>query len=226
MNKPMQNIFSLPKGMLLFLVIYALSYPVLLVEHYAFHSAVIQSWVGLSPALVWQGQLWRMVSYEFFAGGAIAWVVNLFWLVTLVLILARNWSGLNFWIFCALTAFAGAVPIVLAFPRLDVPLLSAGAVVFGLLAGWARLYGRERLIMIGIGEMSVRQGAFAVAIINAVIVFFCMLPCGGLWVAFVGTLSLFCGGIAGWAYLAIGDKRVMSRGAQIAESERIARLEL
>ena len=226
MNKPMQTILSLPRGMLLFLAIYALSYPALLIEHQVFKSDVVESWIGFAPSLVWKGQLWRMVSYGLFAGSAIAWVVFLFWLVTLMLILARNWSTLNFWIYCLFTAFAGAVPIALAFPRLDVPLLSVGAVIYGLLAAWSRLYGRERLIMLGIGEMSVRQAALIIAVINAIILFFSALHCGGIWVAFIFTLSLFCGGFAGWAYLAIGDKRVMSRGSQVAESERIARLEL
>src|SRR5208283_852870 len=199
MSKPMQNILSLPKGMLLFLAIYALSFPALLVEHLAFHSGLIEGWIGLWPALVWKGQLWRLVTYALFAGSAIAWAVNLFWFVTLILILARNWSALNFWIFCLFTACAGAVPVAAAFPRLNVPLLSAGAVIFGLLAAWARLYGRERLIMLGIGEMSVRQAALIIAAINAIISFFAALPCGGVWIAFISTLSLFCGGFAGWA---------------------------
>jgi membrane associated rhomboid family serine protease len=226
MSKPIQNILSLPKGMLLFLVIYALSFPTLLVEHLVFQSGVIESWIGFSPALVWRGQLWRMVSYELFTGNAIAWAINLFWFITLILILARDWSAFRFWIFCLFTAFAGAIPIALAFPRLDVPLLGAGAVLFGMLAAWSRLYGRERLIMLAIGEMSVRQAAIIVAAIISVITFFSALPCGGIRVAFIFTLSLLCGGFAGWAYLVIGDKRVMSRGSQIAESERIARLEL
>jgi membrane associated rhomboid family serine protease len=226
MSKPIQNILSLPKGMLLFLAIYALSFPALLVEHLAFRSNVIESWVGFSPALVWKGQLWRMASYALFSGSAIVWAVFLFWLVTLILILARDWSAFRFWIFCLFTAFAGAIPIALAFPRLDAPLLGAGAVVFGLLAAWTRLYGRERLIMIGLGEMSVRQAALIIAAIIAVISFFGVLPCGGIWVAFIFTFSLICGGLAGWAYLVIGDKRVMNRGSQVAESERIARLEL
>jgi len=226
MNKPIQNIISLPKGMLLFLAIYALSFPALLVEHLAFHSGVVESWIGFSPALVWKGQLWRMVSYELFASSAIAWALNLFWFVTLILILARDWSTLNFWIFCLLTAFAGAVPIGLAFPRMNTPLLSAGAVIFGLFAAWVRLYGRERLIMVGIGEISVRQAALIIAAIYAIVSFFGTLPCGGIWIAFISTFSLFCGGLAGWTWLAIRDKRVMSRGSQMAESERIARLEL
>jgi len=145
--------------------------------------------------------------------------VALFWLFTLTSILARNWSSFNFWMFCLFTAASGAVPIVLILPQANMNAVSAWATVFGLLVAWARLYGRERLIMLGIGEMSVRQAAMFIAAINAVIAFF---SCGG-WLL---TLSLMCGSLGGWLYLRIGDKRVMRRSAQPIESERIARLEL
>ena len=226
MNKPLQNIFSIPKGMLLFLLIYALSFPALLIEHYGFHAGVVEDGIGLSAALVWKGQLWRMLSYALFDGGAVSWAINLFWLVALTSILARDWSAMNFWIFCLVAAFAGAVPIVLGFPRLAAPLLGGGAVVYGLLAAWVRLYGRERLVMMGIGEMTVRQAAATIAIVIAIISFAGTLACGGLWIAFIGVASLLCGALGGWAYLAIGDKRVMSRGSRIVESQRIGRLEL
>ena len=219
MNHPIKNILALPKGMLLFLGIYALSFPVLWLEKHLTGQSLLVDWLGLSPALVWKGQVWRVVSYALLAGGVVAWVVNFFWLATLVSILARDWSSKTFWAYCLVAAFAGAVPIVLIAPQADVRVFSAGAIIFALLVAWDRLYRRERLLMLGLGEVSVRQAAIVIAVINAVITFF---SCGG-WLF---TLSMMCGAVAGWIYLAIGQRRVMSRPSQVAESERIARLEL
>jgi len=219
MNNPVRNIFSLPKGMLLFLAIYTVSFPVFLIEHAAAHTFVLEQWLALSPVRVWNGEVWRMLTYSLVAPGVLGWAVNLFWFGTLVLILARDWSSMRFWLYCMVSAFVGAVPIVLFLPRADVPIFSAGAIIFALLAAWDRLYHRERLIMIGFGEVSVRQAAIFIAVINGVIAFF---SCGG-W---LGLLSMMCGGAAGWLYLWIGAKRVMSRSSRTVQSERVARLEL
>lgn len=219
MNNPVKNIFALPKGMLLFLGIYAVSFPAIWIEAHLTGQSMLADWLGLSPALVWKGQFWRVLSYALLAGGVVAWIVNFFWLATLISILARDWSSEKFWGYCLFAAFAGALPIVLIQPGADVRVLSAGAIIFALLVAWDRFYRRERLLMIGLGEVSVRQAAVFIALINIVITFF---SCGG-WLF---TLSMMCGGVAGWLCLAIGQKRVMSRHGQVAESERIARLEL
>ena len=219
MSSPVKNILALPKGMLLFLGIYALSFPALWLEVHLTGRSMLAEWLGLSPLLVWKGQVWRAVSYALLAGGILPWVVNLFWLITLVSILARDWSSKTFWVYCLFAAFAGALPIILIAPRVDARVFSAGAIIFALLVAWDRNYRRERLLMLGLGEMSVRQAAIFIAAINAIITFF---SCGG-WLF---TLSMMCGGIAGWIYLVIGQRRVMSRPGHVAESERIARLEL
>ena len=219
MNNPIKNILTLPKGMLLFLAIYALSFPALWLEIHFNHHSILVEWLGLSPALVWKGQLWRAVSYALLAGGILAWAINLFWFATLMSILRNDWSSSSFWIYCLVAAIGGALPLLLIEPHADVPVLTAGALIFALLVAWDRFYRRERILMLGIGEVSVRQAAIFIAALNAVITFF---SCGG-WPF---TLSMMCGGVAGWLWLAIGQKRVMSRGSQVVESNRGARLEL
>jgi membrane associated rhomboid family serine protease len=219
MSSPVKNIFALPKGMLLFLAINAVSFPAIWLEFQLTHQSRIVEWTGLAPALVWHGQVWRLASYALFAPGVLGWAICLFWLVTLTVILAHNWSVKNFWIFCLFTAIAGAVPLVLFRSNLDTRMFGAWSVIFGLLVAWDRLYRRERLVMLGLGEMTVRQAAIFIAVINGVIAFF---SCGG-WLSL---LSMMCGAGAGWIYLALGEKRVMSRGSQAVESKRIARLEL
>jgi membrane associated rhomboid family serine protease len=219
MSGPVKNIFALPKGMLLFLGIYALSFPVIFLEAKLTGHSVIAEWFGLTPALVWKGQVWRIVSYAFLAGGVVGWAINLFWFATLISILRNDWPSSSLWIYCLIAAVGGALPLILIKPHADMPVLTAGALIFALLVAWDRFYHRERLLMLGFGEMSVRQAAIFIAALNAIITFF---SCGGL----LFTLSMMCGGVAGWIYLTIGQKRVMSRGSQVTESERIARLEL
>ena len=219
MNHPIKNIFALPKGMLLFLVLYAFSFPVLWLEMRFTHQSMLAEWLGLSPSLVWKGQVWRAVSYAFLAGGILGWAINLFWFATLISMLRNDWSSLSFWIYCLVAAIGGALPIILIKPHADIPVLTAGALIFALLVAWDRFYRRERIIMLGLGEVSVRQAAIFVAALNAVVCFF---SCGG-WLF---TFSMMCGGVAGWLWLALGQRRVMSRGSRVVESERVARLEL
>ena len=219
MNHPIKNILALPKGMLLFLGIYAVSFPAIWLEAHLTGQSLLVKWLSLSPAMVWKGQVWRVLTYALMDGGILGWAVFLFWLATLTSILARDWSSKGYWAFCLFAAFAGALPFILFEPQADAPVLGVTAVVFALLVAWGRNYRRERILMLGLGEVSVRQATIIIGVINALITFF---SCGG-WLV---TLSMLSGGVAGWAYLAIGQRRVMSRGSRVAESERIARLEL
>jgi membrane associated rhomboid family serine protease len=219
MNQPVRTIFALPKGMLLFLGIYAVSFPVIFMEIKLTGHSVIVEWLGLAPALAWKGQVWRLMSYALVAGGVVAWAVNLFWFATFISILRNDWSSLSFWIYFLVAAIGGAVPLILIFPHADFRVLAAGAPVLALVVAWDKFYRHERVVMLGLGEVSVRQSAVFIAALNLVI---CYFSCGG-WLL---TLSMMCGGVAGWLWLTIGQKRVMSRGSKIVASERVARLEL
>ena len=219
MNNPIKNIFALPKGMLLFLGIYAVSFPVIYLEaKLSGHSTVLE-WLGLNPALVWKGQIWRAFTFELTSASVLSWAINLFWLVTLLTILRNDWTSLRLWIFCFISAVGAAIPLLLIFRQADVYFTGGWAIVCALLLAWDRFYHRERIMMLGLGEVSVRQAAFFIIGLNAVITFF---GCGG-WQF---TLSMLCGGATGWLFLMTGQKRVMSRGSQVVESNRGARLEL
>jgi len=95
---------------------------------------------------------------------------------------------------------------------------TSSGMVFALLVAWDRVYRNERLILAGIGEISVRQAVLLVALIDSVILFFC----SGWFLM----LAMWFGGAAGWVYFAARGARLSSRGSQPANSERIARLEL
>lgn len=208
----------MPFGTRLFLLAFALGYPLALAGHYM-RLFELYNWLPLSSAAVWKGQVWRLATYVFLPGGTVDWVVSLFWLATLLSVLGRNWSARGFWAYCMLGALAGALPVVLFRPGAQGSFAGSSAVTFALLVAWNRLYGRERLILLGIGEISVRQAAILIAFIDAMILFF---SCGG-WFYLP---AMMCGGVAGWIYFAIRDRLLFGKSGRPVESERITRLEL
>jgi membrane associated rhomboid family serine protease len=216
MKTLVRNFFSsLPFGTRLFLLIYAAGLVAWLGVYLHWFDAY--QWLALSPALVWKGQVWRVVSYAFLPNSPLDWILSLFWLATLVSILGRNFSALGFWAYSLLSAVATALFVLLLQPKWPVPVAGCGGMTFALLVAWDRLYRRERLILLGIGEISVRQAVILIAIINSLILFFCS------WFLMLG---MWCGGIAGWIYFLASSKRLMDRRSAPVQSERIARLEL
>ena len=111
-----------------------------------------------------------------------------------------------------------AVPILLFRSQMSMPVTSSMAMVFALLVAWDWFYHGERLILLGFGEISVRQAAVLIGIIDSVIFFFCA--------GWFFTLAMWCGGVAGWLYLTVRTKVFLGRTAQQIRSERVARLEL
>src|SRR5262249_25868344 len=148
---------------------------------------------AFSPGLVWKGQVWRLLTYAFLPNGIVDWVVSLFWLATLVCVLRRNWSGRELWIYCILSTLATSVLLALVQQPGACPIVGNGAIILALLAAWCRLYGCERIILLGLGELSVRQAAGIVALIVGLILLFC--------VGWLATVGMIFGGIVGWFYL-------------------------
>jgi membrane associated rhomboid family serine protease len=219
MKRLFQNFFaSVPLATRIFLFLFMLSFPVAWIGH-RLHLFELYDSLALNPALVWKGQVWRVFTYAFLPYGPVDWMVSSFWLATLVSLLGRNWSGLGFWTYNLLAALSGATWFLLLAPHLPGQVVGAGAMIFALLIAWDRIYKNERLLLLGIGEVSVRQAVILVAIIDSVIMFFC---CGG-WFYMVG---MWCGGAFGAAYFLVRGKRIMRGEGQALNSERIARLEL
>jgi membrane associated rhomboid family serine protease len=208
---------SLPLGARLLVLSYALGFPLALALSYT-HVMELGDWMALWPPWVRRGEAWYLVTYAFLPNGPVDWVVSLFWLATLVSVVGRNWSSIELWGYCLLATVFGALVVVAANPPLRSPIVGNGAMIFALLAAWYRLYGRERLIMLGLGEMSVRQAAFIITFIEVLVSWYCL----GWFV----TLAMMCGGVIGWLYLFLRGKHAMNRRSQVVDSERIARLEL
>jgi hypothetical protein len=95
---------------------------------------------------------------------------------------------------------------------------SNAAVLFALLAAWDWFHQNERLLLLGVGEISVRQAVLLILFINAIVLMFC---CG--W--FV-TVAMACGGLAGRLWLWLHSRLFLGRTSRQIQSERMARLEL
>ena len=208
---------SLRRGMRLFLLVFLLGFPAAWIGQ-RLQWIDLYNWLALTPALVWKGQVWRLVSYAFLPLGALDWIFTLFWLATLVAVLNRNWSARGFWGYCLLGALSGGLFVSLLRPGLQSGLVGGGAMIFALLVAWDWTYRHERLLLLGIGEMSVRQVAVLIAVINSVVLFF-----GSGWFLM---LAMWCGGLVGWLWLRIRTKLFLGQTPRQIRSERVAWLEL
>jgi membrane associated rhomboid family serine protease len=213
-----RNFFSsLPLGTRLFLFSFIFGFPMAWIGRHAGWFDLYE-WLALIPALVWKGQIWRVVTYAFLPMSPVDWLISLFWLTTLLSLLGRTWTARGFWGYCLLGALAGGMFVTLFRPRMEYGMVGAWAMFFALVVAWDWLYRNERLILLGIGEMSVRQAAILIACINSFILYFC---CGWLLV-----LTMWCGGLAGWLWLRLRARLFLGRTPQQIRSERGARLEL
>ncbi len=218
MKNLVRNYFSaLPWGLRIFLLIFVLGFPVAWVGRRA-NLFELYNWFDLSPALVWKGQVWRLVTYAFLPTGPFDWFLSLFWLATLVSVLGRNWTSRAFWGYCLLGALAGGLFIQLLRPGWQCGVVGCGSMIFALVVAWDWMYRYERLLLLGIGEISVRQAAILIAFINSLVLYFC----SGWFLM----LAMWCGGLAGGLWLFVRTKLLMGKTPQQIRSERMARLEL
>lgn len=83
-------------------------------------------------------QVWTFFSYALLHGGWIHLGVNLVWLLAFGTPVARRFGTARFLVFCAVTAAAGALAHLLAYPGALVPMIGASAVVSGAMAAAVR----------------------------------------------------------------------------------------
>ena len=178
----------------------------------------LSAWLALSGPLFWHGRVWLVITYVLLPAGILDLLFNGMIIASLGPLIERTWSRGEFWSYCLITATgAGLVKVALQ-PSNPSLLIGAGPVIFGLLAAWARLYGREEIRLGLIWQTTARQAA----LVLAAIAFLIMLATAGLVVAVV-TLS---GGLVGWFYLSLRWKLNLARRSRPVTSERMSRLEL
>jgi membrane associated rhomboid family serine protease len=182
------------------------------------HAYDLHGWLALSGPDLWRGQVWRLVTYTLLPAGILDFVMNAIALVMLGGLLERHWSRGQLWLYCLMVvAGAGMAKVLLQFAS-PLPLTGATPMMFGLLIAWGFLCGNQVINLPVLGQMTVRKLVLGAAVISLFILFLM----GGL----IAPLILAAGGLAGWLYLWLKHKWLMSRAGRVNHSERISRLEL
>jgi membrane associated rhomboid family serine protease len=182
------------------------------------HAFDLYGWLALSGPTFWSGQIWRLVTYALLPAGILDFLMNGIALVMLGGLLERRGSRGELWLYCVVTAVGAGLAKVLLQISSPLPLAGATPLMFGLLIAWCFLCGRETINILIFGEITVWKLLLGVAAIGLFITF---LTAGS-----VTALILAAGGLAGWLYLWLKQKWLMSRASRVAHSERMSRLEL
>ena len=90
--------------------------------------------------------------------------------------------------------------------------------VFGLLVAWGYIFCSERILLAGIGEVTVGLVAVLAGTINLVMIW--------LSAGLDDAMVVLGGALAGLAYLWFQAKTIKERPARVVHSERMNRLEL
>ena len=213
-----RNFFgTLPLSARAIVLCYLLGLPVHLAGAYT-HTFQLYPWIVLSPALVWKGEVWRLVTYGFFAANPVDCLIGTFWIATLASLMARNWTSWGFLGYCTLANVLGGAAFMLLKPAGG--FYGGAAMVFALLAAWAWYHGRERVMLLAVGELSVVQAALLAAVVEVVALVFCC-GCGPLC-----TIAMVSGGLGAWLWLKVLSKIALRKSHKVVESERISRLEV
>ena len=175
-------------------------------------------WLAASGPDFWHGQIWRGVSYAFLASGIGELLMAGAVIVMVGGVLERAWSRGRLWLYCVVCAAGGGLAKVLLWAAAPQPSSGPAPVVFGLLAGWAFVCGQERVSFFNVCPMKVWQMVGLAAGVGLL---------GLLWSAgLTAAVVVAAGGLTGWLYLWLREKRLMTRPEKAVKSERMRRLEL
>jgi membrane associated rhomboid family serine protease len=178
----------------------------------------LYSWLALSSRAFWSGAVWQAVSYTLLPAGLTDFLINGLMLVMLGIYVERVWSKKELWVYCIVCVAGAGLAKVLLQPSSPVLMVGTTSVVLGLLVACARLFAGERMLLMGIWNMSVRTMALLMTILTLVTMFLC----AGL----LNTLIMLSGGVSGWIFLTVRWKIIGNRPCTVVNSERIGRLEL
>src|ERR1035441_7547424 len=178
----------------------------------------LSAWLALSGPGFWHGRVWSLITFILAPAGILGLLFNGMMIACLGPLIERAWSRGELWSYCLITATGAGLAKVVLQPSNPALLIGAAPMVFGLLAAWARLYGREEIKLGLIWQTTARRAALLLGAIT----FLLMAISAGLVVAMV-TLS---GGLVGWIYLSLRWKVNLARGSRTMTSERMSRLEL
>lgn len=178
----------------------------------------LADWLALSGPEFWSGQFWRLVTYALLPAGIMDFAMNIIALVMLGGMIERIWSRGELWRYCIVAAAGAGVAKVLLQSSVPLALTGAAPMIFGLLIAWGFLCGYERISIVVFGETTVWKLVLIASSISLTVMF---LTSGS-----ATAMILAAGGGAGFLYLWLQRKRLMSRPGCVAHSDRISRLEL
>lgn len=216
MNKLLGIFQSLPLAPKVLVACFAVAFPLSAFGHWTKHFE-LYDWLGLCPALVWKGEVWTLFTYALLPICIIDWAFGIFWLMSLGAVLGRDMSTWQFSLLSILSAVGGGVAVCIVTPRMQGIVFGNAAIIFALTAAFYRFHKNENLLLLGLGEWSVRQLAILLGLINVLVLLF---TAGWLL-----TLCMIFGGGIGWLYLLLISRRALTRQGQAVVSERTARLE-
>src|ERR1017187_6683057 len=105
----------------------------------------LSAWLALSGPVFWHGRVWSVVTFVLLPAGILVLLFNGLMIACLGPLIERVWSRGEFWSYCLITATGAGLAKVVLQPSNPALLIGAAPMVFGLLAAWARLYGREEI---------------------------------------------------------------------------------
>jgi membrane associated rhomboid family serine protease len=178
------------------------------------------SWLMLGPRGFWHGKVWTVVTHAFIPASVMDLLFNGLFLFMLGTWIERVWSRYELWAVCLLSALATGLFKVAVAPGDEALLFGTLPLALGLLVVWARLFGHEKVLFMGVWEMTVRQCALLIGIIDILVMATC--PCFGL----VNSLAVIMAAVVGWVYLTLKWKWNLRAPARTVDSNRISRLEL
>lgn len=178
----------------------------------------LDAWLALRPSAVCQGRVWQILTYPLAPANGLEFVINAIVIAWLGAMLEREWRRGQLWIFCAVVALgAGLVKLAVGVFSPG-PLSGAAPIVFGLFAAWAKVFGHERVAILGLGETSARWCALMLGGVSFLMIL--------MQVGWIDSLVMISGGIAGWLFLTLRQRQCHSQPARLVANERVRRLEL
>lgn len=174
--------------------------------------------LGLVPAAVWEGQVWRLFTYPLLPMGMVDFIIGAWAILWLGAWLEREWSALECWLYGGIaTTCAGALGCLL-FPRFDGYLGGTSIIVAALLVIWIRLCGHQRIMPVPEFVTTVRNYAL---FWSGIIVLTAFFSCGR-WLALP---MLAASALAGWAYLTLRWKWLQRAPVRSTATRRGRQLE-
>ena len=126
----------------------------------------INGWFGLIPAMVMQGEIWRLVTYVFPHGGIFHLIFNCFLIWTLGGMMEEGMGSFRYARLLVWCALAAAFLTVAVTPHSRIPVIGASGAVFGMLGAFAALNPDAVVRLYFLFPMSARALVILLAVVE------------------------------------------------------------